>query len=302
MTERVVVFGQTGRLVGIVSEPAARGGGPGIVVLNAGLLHRVGPNRTTVALARRLAVAGYPVLRFDLSGIGDSEPRRDELSLDRSTLVEAREAMDYLAATTGRDRFILVGLCEGAENAFRIAHAEPRVVGAVLMDGYAYPTPGFHIRNWLRRIARLRRGWDYVSGRRDWRVKVRSLLAGANGGTPSPEAGEAEDPGRLFPPKDVVAAQLRDLIARGARLLFVYTAIGMSEHYNYAGQLADAFPFLRGSAQAQVEFMKGTDHTFTLLRHQEALLGVVEGWIGTATLADAGGGPAPAAAGQGRDR
>lgn len=302
MTERVVVFGKTGRLVGVVSEPAARGTRPGIVMLNAGLLHRVGPNRTTVALARRLALGGYPVIRFDLSGIGDSEPRRDELSLERGTLADAREAMDHLAATTGADRFVLVGLCEGAENAFRVAHAEPRVAGAVLIDGYAYPTRGFHIRNWLRHAARLRRGWDYVVGRRDWRVKVRSMLTRANGREHAQEELEAPDLGRLFPPKDAVAGQLRDLMARGVRLLFIYTAIGMSEHYNYAGQLGDTFPFLRGSAQAHVLFMKGIDHTFTLLRHQEMLLEAVEAWARESAPADEDHWPAAASNGRERDR
>ena len=51
-----------------------------IVIFNAGAVHRVGPNRMTVTLARRLAAMGLPSLRFDLEGLGDSvlrEPGRE---------------------------------------------------------------------------------------------------------------------------------------------------------------------------------------------------------------------------------
>ena len=52
----------------------AEAGQPWVVLLNAGIIHRIGPNRLYVQLARRLASRGHAVLRFDLAGIGDSEP------------------------------------------------------------------------------------------------------------------------------------------------------------------------------------------------------------------------------------
>ena len=45
----------------------------GINLLNPGIKYRVAPNRLNVKLARKLCQNGYYVLRFDPSGIGDSE-------------------------------------------------------------------------------------------------------------------------------------------------------------------------------------------------------------------------------------
>ena len=75
MTEQVLLFGTNRCLVGMLTEPEKSqvpADLPAFILFNAGLLHRVGPNRLHVTLARRLARRGFPVLRFDFSGIGDS--------------------------------------------------------------------------------------------------------------------------------------------------------------------------------------------------------------------------------------
>ena len=101
MRERTLLFGDGKSLVGIITEPPpsdevlAR---PAVILLNAGLLHRIGPNRVHVRLARRLAEAGFVVMRFDYSGIGDSRPRTDDTPFARSALAETRQCMDVLAS------------------------------------------------------------------------------------------------------------------------------------------------------------------------------------------------------------
>src|SRR5437867_887582 len=121
MTERVVQFGDGNSLVGVLSEPAAGmkpGSRPAVILLNAGTLHRVGPHRVYVRIARVLASEGFPVLRFDLSGLGDSAPRRDNVPYRESTLRETRDAMDCLAGQGVGRQFLLMGFCEGADIAF----------------------------------------------------------------------------------------------------------------------------------------------------------------------------------------
>lgn len=52
MTEALLQFGDNRRLVGICSEPADPGQHrAAAIVLNAGLLHRVGPNRFHVTIS-----------------------------------------------------------------------------------------------------------------------------------------------------------------------------------------------------------------------------------------------------------
>ena len=69
MTEEAVLFGTTQSLVGILSQPPreeAPRGLPAVILLNAGIVHRVGPNRLYVRMARELAagVPGLPVRLF----------------------------------------------------------------------------------------------------------------------------------------------------------------------------------------------------------------------------------------------
>ena len=87
-------FGAGGRLVGILTMPSVPPRNaqelPVFVYLSAGLLHRVGPYRLHVHLARELAQMGFTSLRVDLAGSGDS-PRRPGLTYPQSVAVDFGE-------------------------------------------------------------------------------------------------------------------------------------------------------------------------------------------------------------------
>ena len=59
------------QLLGVVSLPA-QASDIGVLVIVGGPQYRVGSHRQFVLLARYLAASGYPVLRFDVRGMGDS--------------------------------------------------------------------------------------------------------------------------------------------------------------------------------------------------------------------------------------
>ena len=71
MREEVLLFGRTRALVGIITDPphaARRQPLPAVILVNVGLVHRVGPNRLYVKLARSLAALGCDVAQgFHLS-------------------------------------------------------------------------------------------------------------------------------------------------------------------------------------------------------------------------------------------
>ena len=105
--EEAVRFGPDERLFGILTEPppaAARPALPPILLLNAGCIHHVGPNRWYVSLARQLAQLGHRVLRFDLSGLGDSQTTPgciENLMYPEDALHCVRAAMSMLATRHG---------------------------------------------------------------------------------------------------------------------------------------------------------------------------------------------------------
>lgn len=277
MKERTIAIGDNPALVGIVSEPAvaaAVGERPTCLLLNAGLIHRVGPNRLHVRLARVLASGGFRACRFDLSGRGDSDVRRDGLPFLESSVAEIRAVMDALEQTGSR-RFVLMGICSGAVNALQLATVDPRVAGCVAIDSPAYPTRRYYLKRYTRRLRRLETWRNTLAGRNAVGRWIR-------GGVASPGSGAEEDVDNPFgetrpPDKAVAEAVLRDILEKGVQLFFIFT--GSWSTYNYREQFADAFPFIRGREAVRVDYFPGADHTFTRLSSQAVLVETVQGWM-----------------------
>lgn len=120
--------------MGIITQPDEPVEAPAIILLNAGLIHHVGPSRLYVRLARHLVKQGFISLRFDFSGVGDSCPRTDNLAIAQAMTDDVQQAMSFLSEHRGVSRFILVGHCAGAWASFLTAGVDERVCGTVLMN------------------------------------------------------------------------------------------------------------------------------------------------------------------------
>jgi hypothetical protein len=271
VTETAIRFGEGLCLTGIVTAPPQ---GPardvGVLILNAGLVHHVGPSRVGVELARRAASAGFVALRFDRSNLGDSRARADVLPVEARAVAEVREAMDQLAETHGLRRFVLFGICSGAEHALGASLEDARVVGAVLVDGYAYRTPRFYARHYGPRLFR-RESWRRLLVER---TAVGRWLRGA---TPDLDGNGRQASKRRFPPRPHFRRSLELLANRRVELLIVYTGGGMSDWYNYAEQFFDSLPGLRGRS-VEVVYLGAVDHRFSRARSRAALLEAFERW------------------------
>ena len=103
------------------------------ICITAGLLHHVGPHRMHVLLARALVKMGISTLRFDLSGIGDSSVRVDDLPAQEVPVQEINEAI-YELESRGFKRFILFGFCSGAAQALKAAAGNPKIAGLILVN------------------------------------------------------------------------------------------------------------------------------------------------------------------------
>jgi len=263
VTERALLLSSTESLVGVLTDAAETDATrPAFVFLNAGLLHRIGPNRLHVRLARELAGRGFASLRFDLSGLGDSGPRRDGLPLRAAAVADTREALDALAAN-GPSTFVLAGLCSGADLAFRAALDDERVVGLVLIDGLPYKTTRAVLIEQAKRAQRLIRHGDWHKLGHIHKLVGRPAAPAAMGNRDVPTRADA-------------AIGLRRLTERGVQVLAIYTE---GREYMYPRQFAHLFPSVRPD-RVRVEFFKDADHIFTLRANQDRLARVVVEWSG----------------------
>jgi dienelactone hydrolase len=123
--ERPIVMAGEPDLFGIVTDPA--GGDcerPTILILNAGAVHRVGPNRLSVDVARRFAEEGFRSVRMDIQGLGDSpagDPAFDNAVYPDTLFRDIERMMTWLRDHEGTRRIVLFGLCSGAYAAFQAA-------------------------------------------------------------------------------------------------------------------------------------------------------------------------------------
>lgn len=266
--ERAITFGEDGALVGVITEPARPANRPAVVLWNAGLLHRVGPSRLNVELARTLAAEGFCCLRFDLSGLGDSGAARTAGVAAERNMADIRAALDHLQRHEGMERAILIGLCSAADSAHRMAVADPRVCGMVALDGYAYPTVGFV----LRRVAVFARDPRRLAGyvcRRLRRLCARNR--------PAPAVSMEEQFRWYAPPRAQAQADLAGFVARGLRLLYVYSGEAFY-YYNHAGQFWKMYPGLDFRGLAEAEYYPSADHLFTQVQNRANLVARICLW------------------------
>lgn len=276
---RALQFGDANGLLGVATlPPAPVQTRPAVVFLNAGLIHRVGPFRMYVDLARRLAASGFLAVRVDLSGIGDSLSGPGTMSSEESAVRDARQALDAVTERFGVKRFVLVGLCAGAMSVHRVALADPRVVGACLLDGYAYRMPKSWLLSWVERASDPA-FWRKVAEEAASRIERAWLGGGA--ARPAGDEERGERPSMTlpsgWPPRELVAEELDRLVARGVRMLFVYTG-GWCD-YVHRGQFEEMFPRLVHRGRVEVEYYPEADHTYLIVAHRERMMSRVEQFV-----------------------
>ncbi|MGH8167726.1 MAG: alpha/beta hydrolase, partial [Woeseiaceae bacterium] len=135
----VWVEGPTGRLFGILHRPpAASDASVCVIMLNAGVQNRTGPERLYVRVARRFARAGVSVLRADLSGCGDSASENREAHFDAHRVADVDAFVRYAADTLHPRTLLLQGLCAGARVALKAADRNGSVDGVLAWSTTIY--------------------------------------------------------------------------------------------------------------------------------------------------------------------
>ena len=259
MREITLAFGSDRGLIGTVCLPDAPARADfGLVLFNAGVVHRVGPHRIYVKLARELASRGVASIRFDLHGLGDSLRGSASMGHAEQVVDDLRRAMDELQRQSGANRFTLLGFCSGAPQSRDAALADSRVDHVILYDGFNVPTRRARMRYLAQR---LRAHGFGVQAARLWLRRLAEHVVSCMRGRPGDQRGDGG--------VESLAAALRALRDRGVRVTVLHSGADFSA-VNYPGQAAEFF----GSAVAGLRFgfLPDVDHVLTSRQAQRSYI------------------------------
>lgn len=133
-SEQAIVFPCAGeQLLGIVAQPE-QAESTGVLIIVGGPQYRGGSHRQFLLLSRALATAGYPAMRFDYRGMGDSTGELRNFEAVESDIAAAVDA--FMAASPELERIVLWGLCDAASASLLYLHAlkDERLGGLVLLN------------------------------------------------------------------------------------------------------------------------------------------------------------------------
>lgn len=306
MREEICVYNKEHTLLGVLTTPddiVRDDGLPAVIVLNCDLMHRVGPNRIYVKVARALATIGFTVLRLDLAGIGDSGPRAENMPMEQSVLADVRDAMDTLTRTCGTRRFIMIGHCAGGMLSLLAVEQEPRVAGAILINllggedlvgldrqrKEATYYANFYGRGALTNGSRWRR---LLSGKADYRTIFRNvfkyvisnffsiLLFRIRSALRWPAVNRGETGAEASPqpsPRDRLRAILDTASERSTEMLFIHDA-GSTGLTFFRSLASNELNRLFSAGIAREVVIPESDHLFTILASQHHLIEVIQTW------------------------
>lgn len=278
---------------GVLSVPASEDTKKTGVVLLSGTFGgttTIGRNRMWVKMARKLASAGIPVLRFDYAGMGDSVGEMVCYELETPAVTELNAAFDLLSSR-GATEFIVVGTCYGSRTALVGSAGDPRVKGVFLLvppvrsgrkgtggadhlaekhGSASLAANAFKTRN-IKKLAQNKQ--SRTSARRIAEAKVRSLTKKLKPGeTPR------RDPSRDAAPD--FHKPLRRLLSDGVpvHLLFGTDDFFWSQFQDAAtGRLGEDLD--RFGDLIEVETIPGTLRGFLSLRVQDLSIECVTDWV-----------------------
>ena len=266
---------QAGTLFGLTSAPVGDRPTRVLVLLNSGSNHHIGGGRMYVKFARRLAARGWLVIRYDVSGIGDSAPHdgcpENEVYTSRA-VGDLATALEFARARFGVEDAEIAGLCSGAYHAFKGAVAGLPIRGLTVVnplvffwkEGMSLAYPPFEMvqaaTHYQESIFRPAKWLRLVRGQVDVPMIVRVV------------ASRAADRGRGlitnlrrslgFATADDLGAEVERIAAAGTRLRFLFSSGDPGEALLEAGGNWTLWR-LRRRGSLQIGRLPNCDHSLS---------------------------------------
>ena len=305
-------FHQPGTHLGSLPPQGVGVGKTGVLLLNSGFLPRSAQGDLSAHLADSMADAGFPVFRFDLPGLGDSEGDLPEDAVTFVRLVEQGAFAPYastlsakLTGLYGLDTIIVGGLCGGGITAlFAAAAAKGSRIGGVIMSGSrlqpgASPgtaTPGINSRGWRWKQSFLLRMKAVYEELRVWILSRRlsaplqKIYSRVKAARSSRRTASPRPPSHSLPP-DANGKLLRSF----ERLMAVRLPILVVTAQN-PRRVEGSFDYLgymlgKGPGRLDCRKIEGTNHSFVEGIGPKAIRELTEEWLKANFAAEASARP-----------
>ena len=284
--ETAVVFGDERRLFGVMSEPIGTNAtGTGIVFINAGSVHHIGPGGAYTAFAREWASLGFSVLRMDIGGVGDSDARNgaaDNHPYPNHAVEDIGVAIRWMKER-GASRVVVAGLCSGAHASFHAGLALEGLAGILVINPIVFywnPACALDVSSWMnyaesRRYSRSAReisSWlrlirGQVNVRYALRVGFRRAIELAGG--------VAESIGRRLGlganTDEDLGRDLARISARGVTTLLVFSEGDPGLDFVRRRYAREVRLLERDRQNFSMRVVEGADHTFTRIEARDRL-------------------------------
>jgi exosortase A-associated hydrolase 1 len=197
---RLLTIDCAGTALGATLDAAS--GATGLLMVTGGTQTRIGSHRMYERLAKRLAEAGFPCLRYDRSGVGDSEGEEADWRDSGPDIAAAASAFRNEAPQV--ERLIGFGLCDGA-SALAVHGGNASLAGLILLNPWLVeaqagtPAPAAVKAHYRQRLTSAA-GWKkLLSGSVSYRKLLKGVgsLATKQASTLAEEIAAALDRSRL---------------------------------------------------------------------------------------------------------
>jgi len=298
MNETVWMYGENPSLVGVMTQGSShetRTDLPVLLYLSGQGIHRVGPNRLFVRMARHIVCNGFRSFRFDFSGVGDSSYTGDDDPCFLNRVVnDTIRTMDFLSQQWGIRKFILIGLCWGGGISFEVSGRDHRVVGALLLNP---PIELFNdsrtFREYMidrRRVRRYRRlavinPFEFANSIYRHKNKIGGHFRGMftrlfwyikNNGTLKSSCNSSSVSVKKNPRTNELLSDLEKII-KNKSLLWIFTQGELA--HDYLKRFGQNILDVAGKGDFELETIKEANHTFDFIDHQNILFKIIEEWL-----------------------
>jgi len=250
---RLLTFGCEG--AELAASLDGSGGRTGLLLVTGGSQTRVGSHRMYERLAKSLAQLGYPCLRYDRRGVGDSAGE-DPGFRGSGPDLEAAAAL-FRSESPGLGRMIGLGLCDGA-TALALFGAAAKLDALILVNPWLVEAdsgepPAAAIRAHYRKRLLSLEGWKKIlSGAVDYRKLLRGI-------------------GKISARREDSSLAQETAFALAARRLRAWAIFAAGDATAIAAEQALGAPAFAGLIEGR-ETIGSDSHTFARTGDEKALL------------------------------